>query len=924
MIRQRGFQINIRDWGRGWYSLDREASPTRKLILNRHLAPYSIFLKGFYNESLTKELPFYDFHYSDVCMTRSVTEDHSEMCATATIRENGLAVNDMHFRERSRPNWIGQAYETVAESALIKGDYHWMRSDSTSYAVRRNVSSGRYMHENQFYEEHSVGRMIRFFWPQVWLQLKDAERSLLLDKRFQSTALRESASASMSPRNRTACHSLHSAVGEKVADQFSHSGNEFKTLELPKSAAVKRLKYLQSLFAKWIPLIGGEIGVPADSVEDEKLRDGTFSQRSEPDDLFRKEDQLSYAALRRLSRAVHQVQMEEISIRNNVYGITGNVSAVRDKIETSFHKSQHEQKLRQANNHSSWYEFQPADLPASHKEDLENALIPRVTRKDAHNRDFFKTKSFYVEDGELGSLAPLMFNIGNSMWGLVRGYVHDVLQNEVCSVPNMREEETYGGQTKDEEKYVSEVAKLWDANHTGQNTTAMVTDEGCLKSQESVESRHVNPMKNPMMQFVEMCSVNKVDKAPVSTASPLLVDEETMFVMVGPNKVAQVPITSHFEMHGKISVLRFLWNEITESGLVDLPGFSGVLPTKSTASTVTGKRDSNSSMSKEGVREDHSKKYSMSVATKGSVRYNLGTSRGFPGLVIPKKMAPAKIVDVDVDLTMSTFQVLDWMFGNRLILPGTVIGYDDWWNIGCAPNILKMGWELLDVLSSKQRGLVVATNSATNASAGDLRTLANPHNPNAIELERKLLGLANAWREELIQEDTALYRLANLGDSVGGRVSENGYDNSTTSTFREGPPQNTNSPYIFPPFHPFAWGEGRAHLAITQKYKVKWRCLAGSCVAPERNTGCSRYDDRGMSEPIFVVVDYDLVSDVDRVESVQDGSDSYSTADHGFDFRVEEVARYLARIPNCAMERKRKIGALTEREKFERAYFEPS
>jgi|TARA_B110001469_G_scaffold51374_1_gene49901 hypothetical protein len=40
-------------------------------------------------------------------------------------------------------------------------------------------------------------------------------------------------------------------------------------------------------------------------------------------------------------------------------------------------------------------------------------------------------------------------------------------------------------------------------------------------------------------------------------------------------------------------------------------------------------------------------------------------------------MKPALLVDVDVDLYISAYQCLDWMFTHRLIVPGTVVYYDD-------------------------------------------------------------------------------------------------------------------------------------------------------------------------------------------------------------------------------------------------------
>ena len=43
-----------------------------------------------------------------------------------------------------------------------------------------------------------------------------------------------------------------------------------------------------------------------------------------------------------------------------------------------------------------------------------------------------------------------------------------------------------------------------------------------------------------------------------------------------------------------------------------------------------------------------------------------------------QEMRPALFVDVDCDLYSSAYQGLDWMFQNRLMAQGTIIGYDDW------------------------------------------------------------------------------------------------------------------------------------------------------------------------------------------------------------------------------------------------------
>lgn len=52
-------------------------------------------------------------------------------------------------------------------------------------------------------------------------------------------------------------------------------------------------------------------------------------------------------------------------------------------------------------------------------------------------------------------------------------------------------------------------------------------------------------------------------------------------------------------------------------------------------------------------------------------------------IVKEKDMRPAAYVDLDADLYCSTYTALDFMCRNGLIVPGTILGYDDW---GGTPN----------------------------------------------------------------------------------------------------------------------------------------------------------------------------------------------------------------------------------------------
>ena len=47
-------------------------------------------------------------------------------------------------------------------------------------------------------------------------------------------------------------------------------------------------------------------------------------------------------------------------------------------------------------------------------------------------------------------------------------------------------------------------------------------------------------------------------------------------------------------------------------------------------------------------------------------------------LATERQMAPALYVDLDCDLYSSTATALEWLVMSRLIVPGTILGYDDW------------------------------------------------------------------------------------------------------------------------------------------------------------------------------------------------------------------------------------------------------
>ena len=58
-----------------------------------------------------------------------------------------------------------------------------------------------------------------------------------------------------------------------------------------------------------------------------------------------------------------------------------------------------------------------------------------------------------------------------------------------------------------------------------------------------------------------------------------------------------------------------------------------------------------------------------------------------PGLASERGMLRAAYVDIDCDLFSSTTTVLRWLLDSGLIVPGTLLGYDDWWVQPCASDL---------------------------------------------------------------------------------------------------------------------------------------------------------------------------------------------------------------------------------------------
>lgn len=198
---------------------------------------------------------------------------------------------------------------------------------------------------------------------------------------------------------------------------------------------------------------------------------------------------------------------------------------------------------------------------------------------------------------------------------------------------------------------------------------------------------------------------------------------------------------------------------------------------------------------------------------------------------IPQRMKPALLVDVDSDLYTSAYDNLDFVFGNNLVLPGTVIGYDDWWFNSCTANMDSAALEVcreLEAADAADSGdtSALSTTSASGkpecspdervwlpreepgsiASAIDGRETDKPGQPGVTEDPGSSFPAPGVrfWRKSLQDPESTLSKLE----------------------------KTKSEAYGFPPWHPLASGEGRAHLEITKKYSVRFKCVAGPCSSP--------------------------------------------------------------------------------------------
>ena len=97
--------------------------------------------------------------------------------------------------------------------------------------------------------------------------------------------------------------------------------------------------------------------------------------------------------------------------------------------------------------------------------------------------------------------------------------------------------------------------------------------------------------------------------------------------------------------------------------------------------------------------------------TAGFYRKTLTTA-----LATQLRLGRALFVDIDCELHSSTSVVLEWLFKNRIVRVGTLVGYDDWWTISCNNFRVSTGKRILSPLdvgeglahaeATKKHGLV--------------------------------------------------------------------------------------------------------------------------------------------------------------------------------------------------------------------------
>lgn len=140
----------------------------------------------------------------------------------------------------------------------------------------------------------------------------------------------------------------------------------------------------------------------------------------------------------------------------------------------------------------------------------------------------------------------------------------------------------------------------------------------------------------------------------------------------------------------------------------------------------------------QGVAAVHKKLNSSLGATAADlIRFVVGEyskSLKEPTLARQLGMRPAAYVDIDCDLYASARDALRFMFAARLIVPGTLIGYDDFWTASCAAH-----YSALAHLSTSDREALRRAEAYRNAHK------LNTHHPETLDPAAVHPQIYNPW-----------------------------------------------------------------------------------------------------------------------------------------------------------------------------------
>lgn len=116
-----------------------------------------------------------------------------------------------------------------------------------------------------------------------------------------------------------------------------------------------------------------------------------------------------------------------------------------------------------------------------------------------------------------------------------------------------------------------------------------------------------------------------------------------------------------------------------------------------------------------------------------------------PGLREERGMKPARYVDIDCDLYRSSARALHWMFESGLVGVGTVIGYDDFWDLSCS----KQGANNASERHPFQSGEGKAHFEVTKRFGVYFRCICGP----CQQMSPEALVLQASWRTYFVVED---------------------------------------------------------------------------------------------------------------------------------------------------------------------------